>query len=194
MTKEKIKKWNDNFFKWYNINEDGDTFIAVGDTYSIKDDLKKAGAKFNKELGWSFKEDPVKFKTIKVNVDSIAHKSNGGIYHLNDNINEMMKEFHEKFIEPTNSEWVGTVGEKIRTWGILKNIHQFQGTFGLTTVYTFSDEEENSIVWMTTKNMSIEVGDLCEIKGTVKAHNIFRGDKQTLLTRCQCEVISKKGE
>ena len=194
MTKEKVKRWNENFFKWYNINEDGYTYVAVGDTYSIKDELKKAGAKFNKELGWTFKEDPVIFKTVKIDLDLIAYKSNNGIYHLDDNIEKTMKKFHEKFIEPTNSEWVGNIGEKIRTWGILKNTHQFQGTFGLTTVYTFSDEEENSIVWMTTKNMSIEVGDFCELKGTVKSHNIFRGDKQTLLTRCQCEVINKKEE
>lgn len=192
MTKEKVKKWNDNFFKWYNINEDGYTYVAVGDTYRIKDELKKNGAKFNKEIGWSFKEDPGKFKTIKISVDSIAYKSDNGIYHLNPDIGETMKEFHEKFIEPTNSKWVGEIGEKILTWGTLKNTHQFQGTFGLTTVLTFSDEEENSIVWMTTKNVSIEIGDFCEIEGTVKAHNTFRGDKQTLLTRCRYEILSRK--
>ena len=192
MTKEKVKKWNDNFFKWYNINEDGYTYVAVGDTYSIKDELKKNGAKFNKEIGWSFKEDPGKFKTIKISVDSIAYKKDSGTYHLNPDIGETMKEFHEKFIEPTNSEWVGEIGEKVLTWGTLKNTHQFQGTFGLTTVLTFSDEEENSIVWMTTKNVPIEIGDFCEIEGTVKAHNTFRGDKQTLLTRCRYEILNRK--
>ena len=189
MTKEKIKTWNDNFYKWYNINENGYTYIAVGDTYSIREDLKKAGAKFSKELGWTFKEDPVKFKTVKVDLDSIAHKSDIGIYHFNEDTSEVIKDLQKMFIEPTNSEWVGNIGDKITVWGKLKDKHQFQGTFGLTTVYTFSDEKENSIVWMTTKNISINIGDEYMIKGTVKAHNIFRGDKQTLLSRCSYEKI-----
>lgn len=191
MTNEKIKTWNDNFYKWYNINENDYTYVAVGDTYSIKDELKKAGAKFSKELGWTFKEDPIKFKTIKVELNSIAHKGKNGIYHLNPEIEETMKKFHEMFIEPTSSEWVGNVGEKLTTLVILKSSHQFQGTFGLTTVFTFSDENENSIVWMTTKDININVGDACELRGTIKAHNTFRGDKQTLLSRCSCEIIEK---
>ena len=189
MTKEKRDKWNENFYKWYNFNNDGDTYVAVGDTYSIKDELKKSGAKFSRELGWSFKEDPVKFKTIKIHIDSVAHKSDRGIYHFNDDVEDFMKKIQEQFIEPTNSEWVGEIGEKLITWVILKDTHQFQGTFGLTTIYTFKDEDDNSIIWMTTKNVPIEIGDHCELKGTVKAHNIFRGDKQTLLSRCQYNVL-----
>lgn len=189
MTKEGIKKWNENFYKWYNINENGYTYVAVGDTYSIKEELKKAGAKFSKELGWTFKEEPTGFKTVKIDLDLIAHKSDRGIYHLDDGIEKMMKKFHEKYIEPTSSEWVGNIGDKITIWGKLKDKHQFQGTFGLTTVYTFSDEKENSIVWMTTKNTSINIGDEYMIRGTVKAHNTFRGDKQTLLSRCSYEKM-----
>lgn len=187
MSKEKVDTWNNNFFKWHNINENGYTYIAVGDTYSIKEELKKAGAKFSKELGWSFKEDPVKFKTVKIELDSIAHKSDKGIYHLNENTPELIKSMQQMFIEPTNSEWVGNVGDKITVLCILKDTHQFQGAFGLTTVFTFSDENENSIVWMTTKSIPLSVGDECALKGTIKAHNTFRGDKQTILTRCSYE-------
>lgn len=191
MTPEGRKTWNENFYRWNNFNEHGITYVAVGDTFSIKEELKKAGAKFSRELGWSFKEDPDEFETVKIHIDDVAHKSDRGIYHFNENVMEMMKEIQSQFIKPTNSKWVGEIGEKLRTWGTLSNTHQFQGSFGLTTVYTFKDEQGNSIVWMTTKNIPIDIGDFCEIRGTVKAHNTFRGDKQTLLSRCQCYKINE---
>lgn len=193
-TVERTKRWNDNFYKWNNFNDDGNTWVAVGNTYAIKEDLKKAKAKFSQELGWHFDFEPIGFKTVKINVDSVAYKSDTGKYHFNENVIEMMTDLQSKFIEPTNSEWIGEIGNRLTSHAYLRNTHQFQGTFGLTSVFTFEDEFENSIVWITSKYVNVNVGDFCEISGIIKAHNIFRGDKQTVLTRCRCNVIKKGDE
>ena len=52
MTKlERINIWNENFHKWNAFDQNDFTWIVLGDTYSIKDELKKQGAKFGRELG-----------------------------------------------------------------------------------------------------------------------------------------------
>ena len=51
-TKERIEKWNKNFKSYNAFDEDLNTWLVMGNTYAIKDELKKKGAKFSRELGW----------------------------------------------------------------------------------------------------------------------------------------------
>ena len=43
----------------------------------------------------------------------------------------------------------------------------------------------NTVVWKTTKNLDLEPDKEYVIKGTVKELSEYRGDKQTVLTRCK---------
>ena len=38
--------------------------------------------------------------------------------------------------------------------------------------------------WFPSKYVSAEIGDVYQVKATVKKHDEWRGRKQTLLTRC----------
>lgn len=43
----------------------------------------------------------------------------------------------------------------------------------------------NILVWITEKNPHKEIGDTFKITGTVKEHSLYKGVKQTVLTRCK---------
>lgn len=187
---ERVKKWNENFFKWNNFSDAGYSWVAIGDTFKIKEELKSAGAKFNRELGWHFRSEPSEFKTVRITLDDVTRKDCDGRIKYKEDAYDFINELKMQFIEPTNSEWVGEIGQKITIIGVLKDVHQFQSAFGLTNVFSFDDEDENTIVWMTTKHVPIEIGMHCELSGKIKAHNTFRGDKQTLLSRCNYYIFN----
>ena len=55
--------------------------------------------------------------------------------------------------------------------------------WGYTKLYKITDEAGNIFTWKTSS--WVEDG-IKTIKGTVKAHNDYKGTKQTELTRCKC--------
>lgn len=89
------------------------------------------------------------------------------------------------------SQYVGAIGNKLdldvvlekRAWFEVKS---FSG-FGTDTmhVYTFRDEQGNALVWKTTSGTNAEKGDKVHLKGTIKEHTEYDGEKQTVLTRCK---------
>lgn len=186
MTKEeRIKNWNENFKRWNAFNDNLETFIVIGNTFDIKDELKKKGAKFSPELGWHFDHEEPGYVLEKITYDEVGKNMPDGKLIIDyENAPNVIKKIQEKYLEPTNSEWVGEVGEKRSFWVELKNIHSFQGTFGYTDVLTFEDEDENTIVWLTGHRSDLKVGEHYLLKGTIKAHRIFREDKQTVVSRC----------
>lgn len=93
---------------------------------------------------------------------------------------ELEKEKAQK--ASSNSKWVGEVGERITMTGNCKCVTSWENQFGVTYVYKFTTEEGNIFTWKTGKSLS--EGALT-LKGTIKAHNEFRGAKKTELTRCK---------
>jgi len=93
------------------------------------------------------------------------------------------------------SEFVGTIGEKLTITVTLKKAMEFETRFGMSTLHIFTDANGNTLTWWT-KNSGMEETHTYEIKGTVKAHEIYsrtkdedgfpvNGTKQTVLTRCK---------
>lgn len=83
------------------------------------------------------------------------------------------------------SAFVGAEGDKIEINVKLRRVTGFESTFGYTNVYTFEDASHNLIVWKTGKGLDLEAGAYARIAGTIKEHSEFRGEKQTVLTRCK---------
>lgn len=83
------------------------------------------------------------------------------------------------------SAHIGQVGSKvsegIKAW---KCLTAWDTQWGTTFLYEFVTEDGNILVWKTSKWLDDEE-ELKTISGTVKAHNEFRGVKQTELTRCK---------
>lgn len=94
------------------------------------------------------------------------------------------------------SKHVGQVGDKVDLDVVLEKrawfeVPSFRG-YGRDTMYifTFRDDLGNALVWKTSKGLAIESGTKVHLTGTIKAHDEYMDEKQTVLTRCKV----KKGE
>ena len=92
------------------------------------------------------------------------------------------------------SAYVGAEGEKVELTLKLVKIGGYESSFGGRTVniavYTFEDGNHNKLVWKTQKGIDGDVCDLFKVKGTVMEHSEYRGEKQTVLTRCKVEAAA----
>ena len=90
------------------------------------------------------------------------------------------------------SAYVGAEGEKVELTLQLVKVGGYESSFGGRTVniavYTFEDEHHNKLVWKTQKGIEGEICDFFKVKGTVKEHSEYLGEKQTVLTRCKVEA------
>ena len=176
--------------KWLSDNEftkEGKTYVITGDSYSIKDDLKENGFRYNPVLKWH-KADPGNYKdhVVEIDINDIAEASAWGEYHyLTSAQSFVAQKIAPEQEETTPSEWVGTVGDKITATVTFVRKGWCDNRFGGSNIYTFRDANGNQIVWFTSVLMDKEVGDTFNIKATVKAHNEYKGKKNTVISRAK---------
>lgn len=95
----------------------------------------------------------------------------------------------EEQAQEQKSEFVGNVGDRITVqiadFGIITS---WSTEYGMTYIYKIVDTDGNIYTWKTSGGIAEET---TEIVGTVKAHNEYRGTKQTELTRCRAKASSK---
>lgn len=90
-----------------------------------------------------------------------------------------------------DSSYVGVVGEKRVFELTYKRCYEFFSNFGTMRIYAFEDAFGNAFVWKTSTFKSFEEEKSYFIKGTIKAHNLYKEKyKQTELTRCSIEKIN----
>lgn len=96
------------------------------------------------------------------------------------------------------SNYVGNVGERIDIEVYLVRRFAFESYYGMQQLYIFKDDEDNLYKWKTSKYIVDSKGQSIEmnenkifIKGTIKAHEEYRGVKQTELTRCKILKIEQ---
>lgn len=99
-----------------------------------------------------------------------------------------------------SSEYIGKVKQKVDKWVIFIGESSYVReaySYGSETVYVykFMDAEDNLLVWKTTCSLGyydkkdmwhvVKPGETLKIKGTIKAHDEYKGIKQTVLARCK---------
>jgi len=195
---------NAKFYKNNGFNENGKTYVVLGNTYAIKDELKELGAKFDYIMGWKLPEDNEAYDTIEVDINEVATFNDNGwlIFKDSDEINSIIekkkKEFENAHRNPDDkiSEYVGNVGDKITVDVTIKRIADFETHFtyrGETQwIYKFEDDDGNIYLWKTASGLDKKVGnhlepmvegESCKITGTIKDHKEYKGEKETILTR-----------
>ena len=179
---------NKEFFQAHGYNENGKTYVVLGNTYNIKDQLKELGCKWCNLIGW---HSPVKlegFETVEIDVDDVYEKDYADTYRWNywkreETFSAKIKEATDALNRETNpSKHMGNVGDKIEVEVELIRRGSFESDFGTTYVYTFKDSEGNVLVWKTKNYFEVTT---CTVKGTIKEHSEYKGIQQTVLTRCK---------
>lgn len=112
----------------------------------------------------------------------IMHPRNVGLVCAAYRTMERTIEREAKLAERGVSEWVGQVGSKVAITATPKYLWGRETEYGSIYCYGFRFEG-NEFTWRTSKFLDTEKE--VTLVGTVKAHDEFRGIKQTELTRCR---------
>ena len=103
-----------------------------------------------------------------------------------------LRERKRKEEQKSISQFVGTAGEKIDAEVTLSKVICYPSPFGYGNwnyIYKFTDRNENQIVWKTSKDLELEEGILINVRGTVKEHTVYAGEKQTVIIRAKIEEV-----
>lgn len=159
--------------------------VALHDTFSLKDELKEAGARFKGEFGWFFTQPTDLYPTIEITAEEGLEFHDFSSPNVNPEVKDMIKQKIDAINPRKVLEWIGQVGDKIEVKVTFKRDHSFDTQFGTKWIYIFSDENENIVKWSTGKALFLDEGQQILLKGTIKELSEFRDEKQTEMTRCK---------
>ena len=178
---EKKEKWMER----HGFNEKG-TYIALGDTYAVKDELKANGWKYDTIAGWH-KADPAGFdedvQFIPIEEVIVFTAWGEGAY----------KEGAKEYINQFKGEPAGTARRSVYleddTFSgiratLIKKV-SYMGRYGLNYVYTFHTPEDYELVWFTSKDIEQAEGTELTISGRVKDRKEYKGINQTIVNYCK---------
>lgn len=163
------------------------TYVVAGDSYSIKDALKEDGFKFNYILKWHRATPSDKYETIEIDAAEVLDWSAWGKGNYHSDAQKFVQDKLDALKPASASKWIGEVKEKITINVTVKNIHSYESRYGYGRIFTFEDENSNIIKWFTSSNPSIAEGDNVIMTATVKEHQEYKGEKQTLVNRPKFE-------
>lgn len=167
--------------------EKGYITIFKGDTYTHIDWFRASICRYTRWWGWyvvsteEIPEDlPSGVEPVRLDWESVGAESG------NLKPESQVKEAVEALIyEGSDSEHVGTIGERIEVYVTVEKALEFDGAYGRSsTMHLMRDDCGNLYVWNTSAK-SWSVGTEHHIRGTVKDHRTYRNEKQTVLNRCQ---------
>ena len=190
---EESAEWNKTWLEREGFNADGITYVVLGNTYEIKEELKAKGAKFNDMLGWHM-ADPQGYDVAQISVDDVTYRTYIGRFEYimwadGVQIVREAKDAAEKALKAERnehvSEYVGTVGERREFNCTLIGHFTFQSYFSyddVSFIYKFKDENGDIIVWKTSTWLDDEKKNF-RFKATIKEHSEYKGEKQTVVNR-----------
>lgn len=155
-------------------------------TEEINDFFKKSNARYSRSWGWyvisteEVPELPWGITPIHLKWSYVGNKE--GYLYPDAKIKKVVDNI---LYEDGTSEYQAQIGDRIeRTLTVTKNYQFDNNAYGKSssTMHTFEDSEGNIYMW-TTSAKNWNVGTTHHVRGTVKDHNVFRGNKQTILTR-----------
>jgi hypothetical protein len=88
-----------------------------------------------------------------------------------------------------HSSYVGAVGERLKAVPVTLASSRVVGSneWGTTTLVKFQDASGNTLTWFSSTGCELQPGEKALLTGTVKKHDEYQGNKQTVLTRCKVE-------
>lgn len=204
---EEEKKMRMQFEKWKlwnGFSAEGVTYLFLGNTYEIKDELKTLGARFDFSAGWHIGHPVEGYETVMVKAeDTVKMDASGnGIWKSKEYFDELKKAEYNR-LHPVEAEkashYVGKVGDTFESTVTLVNSYNYETSYGfretVMTIYVMEDESGNKLVWKTSGALTVDdepvlKGETISIKGKIKEHSTYRDEEQTILTRCKATAVA----
>lgn len=155
------------------------------------DAIRELGGRFNTTLGWYIGHPVDGMDLMKVDMGAVFTQDDWGRFHVSINKSDLddMKNAERARRHP--GAWVGQVGQKITVpvtynFSASFEVRSFSG-FGTETmfIHNFTDADNNQLIWKTGKGICFQSGDHVILTGAVKARDEYKGQKQTVMTRCK---------
>lgn len=159
--------------------------LFKGDQNANIDFFRSIKARYARTLGWYLPSkmalpaefpyglEPVRLMWEDVGADDYFLKPD----------EEVRKVVEPLIYEASKSEFQGTIGQRLEISVTVTKVVALETQYGVSKMYIMQDANENLYMWTTTaKNW--EEGEVHNIRGTVKEHKMYRGNKETVLTRC----------
>lgn len=105
------------------------------------------------------------------------------LYDLRDRMNDLKWELKKKQ-ERKKSGFVAEEGERIEFEADVLFTKIIDGRWGRSQLIIFKDDNDNKFKWFSSGDWT-QKGKRIKIRGTVKDHEEYKGEKQTVLTRCK---------
>lgn len=160
--------------------------IFKGETYPHLDWFRESEARYSELWGWYFTSDtiipedlPSDITTVQLAYEDVFEDENT----LKDK-SEIKSLVDSLIYDPGESEWAGSVGERVDAYLTVTRAIQTENGYGLHTFHIFNDDLGNIYTWSTAAKHLTE-GEMYHIRGTIKELTTYRNNKQTVLTRCR---------
>lgn len=89
-----------------------------------------------------------------------------------------------------DSEFVSKVGQEIAFRGTVAQVRSVNTRFGPKQIVTLADKANNVFTyWPSNRVLALEAGQSVRVVGKIKAHNVYNGIKQNVLTRAKIAVV-----
>lgn len=191
--RKKAGEKNARFFNRYGLDASGTAWAVVGETYSIREELKAAGATYNYVYGWHFDHPEDRWLCVKVEIDKVAWINEIGMYVFETEASQIVQGMIQDILPFDGSDWVGEVGAVLEREVALVGVHTYETSFTwhgeIHNILKFRDDGGNMLIWNTTSYCSYNVGDRLVIKGRIKEHSEYKGRRQTELIRCRLSAV-----
>lgn len=175
------------------FNGAGVTYVYIADdSYNRKDELKAAGWRYHALVGWHNGEINVPHNEEDIYILDANTAAEFGMYGDGTwrySVKEVIAKAKASLKAESRSEWIGLEKEKIIDLPVvLKRKSGYQTRFGWSDIYTFMNGY-NVIVWFTSSNINLEEGKKYLLSATIKAHNEYKGEKQTVVKRTTVKEV-----
>lgn len=205
----KAEEMNAKFLSDHGFSSDGKIYAVLGNTFPVKDTLKNLGCRWTNPFGWTSDHPLDEFPTCSFDISQVWERDKDGLYAWwcadADFIQKRMKAAEEKLkASESVSVYVGEIGKRIEATVTLVKTYSFkfkvvEWKTETRWIYTFKDDSGNVFVWKTSSPFDRMTergyrpyleGDRLVIKGTVKAHEEYKGIKQTVLQRVKAKEVN----
>ena len=159
--------------------------LLQGDTYAVRTWLKEHGAKYNRLYNWYFPHDteipeqlPTEITAVRFGIENMVDEN--GMLITDERLLELIIDSFR--YPPSESEWVGKIGDTMPLILQYKNSRSICSQFGVTNIYTFVDAKNNVFKSMTTRALPFEEDMWYKLNARVKDHKMYRNEKQTMIS------------
>lgn len=152
-------------------------------------DVKMAEKAIEWIKGWEAKSDFEHNVQVAANLEYVSRTGGLLAAGANSYLRHLQIETEKAREVPAKNEWVGEPKQRFEATLTVKRVQYFEGGFGMTTWVHLTDAEGRTFLWKASGSHNYEAGDMVKGKVTVKAHEEYKGTKQTLLSRCSFEVV-----